>query len=423
MAKHKKSKLGHMPKGWTTQSINDVFDFLTTTSYSRNQLNYEEDNKVFYIHYGDIHATYNEPILDFKSIDEIPRLNNDIVLPKNIQYLKNGDVVIADASEDYEGIGTAIELVNLEDNKAISGLHTFALRDKKGLTAIGFRAYIFKNPNVKKQLKVIATGSKVYGISKTNIQKFNIVLPPLPEQQKIAKILATWDKAIAKQEALISQKQKLKKGLMQQLLTGKKRFKGFDGEWDKFKLGELTEIYDGTHSTPKYVARGIPFYSVENVSNDDFQKTKYISESVFEKENERVVLEKGDILMTRIGDIGTPKLLNWDVRASFYVSLSLIKKSKRIKPEFLEQFIQSTFFQKELFKRTIHVAFPKKINLGEIGHCHIHLPSQEEQNKIASVLSSADQEITLLKEHLKNLEKQKQGLMQKLLTGEIRVKV
>ena len=100
-------------------------------------------------------------------------------------------------------------------------MHTFAFRDIDNKTVAGFRTYIFKNPNVKKALKIIATGSKVYGISKGNIQKFKIVLPPLPEQQKIAQILATWDVAINKQEALVEEKQLQKKALMQQLLTGK----------------------------------------------------------------------------------------------------------------------------------------------------------------------------------------------------------
>src|SRR5690606_9053421 len=168
---------------------------------------------------------------------------------------QDGDVIIADASEDYEGVGEAIEIKNLNGKAAISGLHTFALRDLDSKTVPGFRTYIFKNPNVKKALKTIATGSKVYGISKGNIQKFKIVLPPLPEQQKIAKILTTRDVAINKQEAIIAQKLEIKKGLKQQLLTGKKRFKGFKSEWLNTKLGKLTTIKAGgtpSKTKPEY---------------------------------------------------------------------------------------------------------------------------------------------------------------------------
>ena len=210
---------------WSTPIINEVFNFIKTTSFSRAQLNYSDKNQIYYIHYGDIHSKYKKPILDLEETQEIPKLNSDIKLPNSIQYLKNGDVIIADASEDYNGVGKAIELQNVNEKKVISGLHTFALRDKKDLTTSGFRAYIFKNPLVKKALKTIATGSKVYGISKGNVQKFQIVLPSIEEQKKIASVLSNFDteieKLITHKESLIQQKQ----GLMQQLLSGEKRVK------------------------------------------------------------------------------------------------------------------------------------------------------------------------------------------------------
>ena len=97
--------------------------------------------------------------------------------------------------------------------------------------------------------------------------------------------------------------------------------------------------------------------------------------------------------MTRIGDIGTPKYIDWEVRASFYVSLALIKSSANINNQFICQFIKSDYFQSELHKRTIHVAFPKKINLGEIGECLVSLPCENEQTKIANFLSAIDDKI------------------------------
>ncbi|WP_297476648.1 restriction endonuclease subunit S [uncultured Photobacterium sp.] len=211
---------------------------------------------------------------------------------------------------------------------------------------------------------------------------------------------------------------------MQQLLTGKKRLvdpetgKAFEGEWEEVELGKITSIYDGTHSTPKYVEKGIPFYSVEHLTRDDFSNTKFITEDVFEKENKRVKLERDDLLMTRIGDIGTAKHLNWDVCASFYVSLALIKANKsQFDSAYMGYYINSHEFHRELYKRTIHVAFPKKINLGEINHCNVLLPSINEQQKIASVLTAADKEIELLAAKLTHLKQEKKALMQQLLTG------
>ena len=192
-------------------------------------------------------------------------------------------------------------------------------------------------------------------------------------------------------------------------------------DWKLIELGSLTKIYDGTHATPKYVEKGVPFYSVEHVSKDNFQDTKFISEEVFKKENERVKLEKGDVLMTRIGDVGTAKLISWDVRASFYVSLALIKKCSDLHPEYLEQCINGPLFQKELYKRMIHVAFPTKINLGEIGKCLICVPSLDEQVKIAQILSTWDQARVHTQRLISQLKERKRGLTFELLSGRKRL--
>lgn len=249
-------------------------------------------------------------------------------------------------------------------------------------------------------------------------KKIKLHVPSLPEQQKIATFLTTIDTRIqqlSRKKALLEQ---YKKGVMQQIFSQEIRFKDEDGKefsaWEEKRLGDLAKIYDGTHQTPNYVDNGVPFYSVEHITRDNFKDTKLVSEDVFEKENQRVKLEKGDILMTRIGDIGTSKYISWEVRASFYVSLALIKQSPLFNSRFMNQFIQSIFFQKELHKRTIHVAFPKKINLGEIGNCFVKLPSPPEQQKIADFLSTIDRQINLVSQQLERMQTFKKGLLQQM---------
>ena len=247
-------------------------------------------------------------------------------------------------------------------------------------------------------LNQYATGQAQPGLSVQNIKKVAVtVTNSLPEQQKIASFLSAVDEKIQQLSRKAALLQQYKKGVMQQLFSGKLRFKDENGkdypEWEEKKLGEVAKYYDGTHQTPNYVEAGIPFYSVEHVTANQFLKSKFISEEVFEKENKRVKLEKGDILMTRIGDIGTSRLIDWDVKASFYVSLALIKQNSNYNSVFLNQYISSVNYQKELWANTIHVAFPKKINLGEIGKCKINLPTLPEQQKIAHFLSGIDGKI------------------------------
>jgi type I restriction enzyme S subunit len=220
----KKLRFSGFTEDWEVAKVSDVFEFLSSNSFSRDQLEYAIDEKsVFNIHYGDIHSTYKGQILDLEIESKVPVISKGVEIKGKVSYLKDGDVIIADASEDYKGVGELVELRNVGIKKVVAGLHTFALRDKRNLTVDGFRPYLFKHPDVSKAIKIIATGSKVYGISKTNFANVEMFIPSPAEQQKIASILTALDYEIQslKDElgALVLQKQ----GLMHDLLTGKIR--------------------------------------------------------------------------------------------------------------------------------------------------------------------------------------------------------
>ena len=187
-------------------------------------------------------------------------------------------------------------------------------------------------------------------------------------------------------------------------------------DWKIKKLKEIADIYDGTHKTPNYTKEGVKFISVEDIRDID-KSSKFISEVDFEK-NFKIKPQFNDIFMTRIGDIGTSFIIKSHNKYAFYVSLSLIRCSNNLNSDFLNQAIQGYNLQKELYSKTIHVAFPKKINLGDIGHCLINLIGLKEQQKISDILTTQDKIIKLIEEK----EKQKNYLMQNLITGKIRLK-
>ena len=202
---------------WEEKTYGEVFDFLTTASFSREQLSKNE--KVKYIHYGDIHTRFNHFIDINKSF--LPTISS--IAAKKYHLVENGDLVMADASEDYEGVGKSVEVKNADGQLAISGLHTFLLRDKNEVFVDGFKGYIHKFYSVKKDYDKYATGLKVYGLSKNTLKKIVIPIPPKEEQQAIANILSGME---AEMEALEKKKEKyqhIKQGMMQELLTGKTR--------------------------------------------------------------------------------------------------------------------------------------------------------------------------------------------------------
>ena len=162
--------------------------------------------------------------------------------------------------------------------------------------------------------------------------------------------------------------------------------------WEQRKLGEIVGIYDGVHQTPKYQDNGIMFLSVENIAT--LQSTKYISEDNF-KRDYKVYPQENDILMTRIGDVGTTNVIADKGLKAYYVSLALLKY-KSTNPYFLSNAIQSEYVKKELANRTLKTAIPMKINKDEIGKVDVMLPiSVQEQNKIGEYFRNIDHLITL----------------------------
>jgi type I restriction enzyme S subunit len=126
--------------------------------------------------------------------------------------------------------------------------------------------------------------------------------------------------------------------------------------------------------------------------------------------------------MTRIGSIGDCKLIDWDADASFYVSLALLKIRKGYSPAFISHYSESAFFQKEVELNSLQSAIPKKINLGPISEVRIRIPADlDEQTAIASILTDMDAEIAALEEKVAKSHQIKQGMMQELLTGKVRL--
>ena len=162
--------------------------------------------------------------------------------------------------------------------------------------------------------------------------------------------------------------------------------------WEQRKLGELVDVYDGVHQTPDYQDSGIMFLSVENIST--LKSNKYISTEAFERDY-KVYPEKGDILMTRIGDIGTTNVVESTDKMAFYVSLALLKL-KDLDSYFLSNAMKNEPFQKGLRQRSLLTAIPQKINKEEIGKTDIFITKNPvEQKKIGEYFSTLDHLITL----------------------------
>lgn len=181
-------------------------------------------------------------------------------------------------------------------------------------------------------------------------------------------------------------------------------------------------IVDGTHYTPTYVEHGIPFYSVENVTSDDFVHVKQISTDEHRRLTRRCRPQRGDILMTRIGSLAETKYLDWDVNASIYVSLALLRPRPDIDARYLYAYTKTQRFVRVVEDRSLLWAAPKKINMGDLGSVPIRLPtSLESQRAIADVLFTLDDQLLALQRLVSKKTAVMEGLMQHLLSGRSRL--
>ncbi|RWZ54568.1 restriction endonuclease subunit S [Halobacillus fulvus] len=174
-------------------------------------------------------------------------------------------------------------------------------------------------------------------------------------------------------------------------LVPQRRFRDFKNKhhWKQSSMKEVVDVYDGTHQTPRYTKNGIMFLSVEDIHS--LTSNKYISYEDFEREF-KIYPEAGDVLMTRIGDIGTANVIESNEGKAYYVTLALLKK-RELDPYFLKENIHSASIKRELWHRTLHIAFPKKINMDEIGKVLINYPCTSEQQKIGEFFKVLDERI------------------------------
>lgn len=393
-------QMDNIPKGWNVKNIGDCFRFLRTKSFSRAET--ESSGDVKYVHYGDIHTKY-PLIISPEEIDLFVSTEQAV----NADILCSGDLILLDASEDYEGTTKCVELSNLSpDDKIISGLHTIALRDDNGVFANKFKAYITSMPYVKKNFWKQISGVKVYGISKDNLKKIKVLVPPVEEQRKIAEILGTWNRAIEELSGLIAEKRELKRGLMQRLLTGAQRLPGFTKPWKKIKLHDVAEIFKGTQlNRLNMLEEGYPVY------NGGMTESGFTNE--YNNVADTIIISEGG---NSCGFVNFIKTKFWAGGHCYTVICrDCVNKS------FLYQLLK--YNENKLMNLRVGSGLPN-IQQKTLNKFSLLLPCDfTEQKAIADVLSKADAEIDLLNQQLDVLKEQKRGLMQKLLTGEIRVKV
>ncbi|MCQ2960394.1 MAG: restriction endonuclease subunit S [Bacteroidales bacterium] len=400
-AGYKNSPLGIIPIDWEVKRLGEIGVLSSGMTPLRSVSKFYDNGEVNWVKTTDL----NNSIL-YKTEEKVSEI---AIKETSLKIHPKGSILIA-MYGGFNQIGrTSILGVDAAINQALSCL-TFS--DDR---YCGYYVLSFLNLFVDKWKQFAASSRKDPNITSQDVNDFLISLPPLSEQRRIAEILTTWDEAIEKQSQKIKQLEQRKKGLMQQLLTGKKRLNGFTDKWKTVKLGEVfmerNEMNRGDLPLLSIGQDGVYPQSEsakKDTSNEDKSKYKRICPN----------------------DIGYNTMRMWQGRSALSAlegivspAYTIVTPNSEQNPIFISELIKLPHIVNDFWRHsqglvsdTLNCKFP------DFSQVKVTIPSSKEQTAIAAILTTADEEIQNEKQKLENLKSQKKGLMQVLLTGKVRVK-
>lgn len=396
-----------VPEGWQIKTLGQIGVFLKGKGIAKSEI--VETGKPC-IRYGQIYSEYNYFVEEFKSfIDETSA--------KNSEPIFKNDLLFAGSGETLEDIGKCVAYI--KEDGAYAGGDIIILRPQS--EDAHYLGYLLNADAAKRQTFRFGQGHSVVHIYSSSLKKLKVSLPPLPEQQKIAKILASWDKAIDLKQKQIVKKKEFKKAVMKKLLTGEMRFEGFTEKWEEIKLGTYCETFSGgtpSRTNAQYYSGDIPFIKSGDLNQKSISKIdEYVNENALKNSSAKVV-EKNTLLLALYGaTAGVVAITN--LRAAINQAVLAIIPNEKLNNRYL-YFVLNEIMPMQV-QRLVQGGQPN-LNGTMIKKLKIRVPTFKEQQKIAFFLSEIDKEINALDKELLSFQKQKQGLMQQLLTGKVRVK-
>ncbi len=385
-----------VPNGWNEYELHELC--IKPISYGIVQTGENIINGIPCIRVVDLTTEKMRPDEMIKTSHQINKAYQKTILEKN-------DIVMALRGE--------VGLVRIIESHLIGANITRGLARISARKEIVYPKYLLwqlRSPKFRTDLIRRVGGSALQEISLTELRKVKSLVPPLAEQQKIAQILSTWDKAIAVTEQLLANSQQQKKALMQKLLTGKKRLLDengvrFSGEW---KLAELNSVLDYHQPTP-YLVTSTEYNNKYEIPVLTAGKTFILGYT-----NEKSGVYQNNLPVIIFDDFTTD---------SKFVDFPFKAKSSAMKILTAKEGISIRYVFEAMQMLKFSVGGHQRHWISIFSNLVIPIPKNHEQQKIAKVLSIADQEIESLQYKLDCLQQEKKALMQQLLTGKRRVKV
>jgi type I restriction enzyme, S subunit len=401
---YKYSSLGIIPKEWEVKRMGELFSF-------KNGINASKEN------YGQGVKFVNTMDVLNNSFIETDKLPGSVVVTERQKkefLVAYGDVLFNRTSETREEVGCSS--VFIDNQEAVFGGFIIRAHGLNNQLYTEYKRYCFKAKCIRNQITAFGNGAIRYNLGQEDLAKVEIALPPLFEQQKIAEILSTWDGAIEQQYKLIDALIRRKRGLMQQLLTGKKQLKGFNEKWETVKAGTIFKNVSIKGKNDEQLLSATQDHGVIPRDMLEVRVTMPTGETDSFK-----LVEQGDFVISL-------RSFQGGIEYSYYRGIvspayTVLKPKEKINKEFYKEYFKSGDFIGHLAVAVIGIRDGKQISYNDFCFIKIPYPSIEEQTAIAKIITAADREIHIGKQKLTLLHAQKRGLMQELLTGKKRVRL
>ena len=406
---------------WEQRKLGECVKFKVTNSFSRENLNYE-NGQARNIHYGDIHTKF-QALFDIAK-EKVPFINSEMNLDKISEdfYCKEGDLVFADASEDLKDVGKSIEIINLNNEKVLSGLHTLLARPSEKKFSKGFNGCLFQSSNIRLQIQKQAQGSKVLSINAGRLSTIVLSFPALKEQTLIGNFFRQLDAAIASHQRKLERVKELKKSLLQKMFPKdgeafpELRFPNFTDAWEQRKLNEISQkvteknvnnIYQETftNSAEFGIINQRDFFD-KDISNKANLAGYYVVQ------NNDFVYNPRISNFAPVGPIKRNKLGRNGVMSPLYY----VFRVDSVDYQFLETYFENTqwhIFMKENGDngaRSDRFAIKDSV----FSTMPILLPSQQEQTAIGNFFRQLDEAIASHQRKLEHMQALKKGLLQQM---------
>ena len=407
---YKQTKVGIIPEDWEIVKLGK----LTTVETGKTPL---RSNKQFWDN-GTINWATTTEVNETYIVSTNEKITNQAVAELKMKILPINTILLAMYGQGKTRGKVALLRIESTINQAFA-----SIKPNKNYSTNFIFNYLDKS---YEKIRDLSHGSNQDNLNLDIVKALQVPLPPLKEQEKIAEILTTWDEAITKQTELLEAKELQKKALMQKLLSGEVRFDGFSDKWKEVRIDKLFDFKKGQElSKEKLEKNGIfecilygELYTTYSEVISEIKSKTNIKEGIKSKIDDILIPASTTTSAIDLAIASTIQKDNVLIGGDINI---LRKKTNNINGEFISKYL--THIKKMEIAKYAQGITIIHLYSKDFKHLKIQLPSLPEQQKIAEVLSLADDEINLLKNELEELNLQKKALMQKLLTGEVRVKV